>query len=85
MSDDPHQAADAGTVSVPPSTADQPAKPKRKPRSKPPVERQGLRIAEYCEAHGISRYTVWRAIKAGKLRAKKIGRCVIIPIEDGPR
>lgn len=37
-----------------------------------------LNISETCQLLGISRWTVWRAIKAGELVAVKIGRRTII-------
>lgn len=41
-----------------------------------------LSVQETCSLLGISRTTLWRAIKSGKLKAGKIGTRVIIRKED---
>lgn len=35
-------------------------------------------VAEACSATGLSRFTIWRQVKAGKLDCSKIGGRVLI-------
>jgi excisionase family DNA binding protein len=63
----------------------EPADPK--PRR---VEPRALPIYKFAEMHGIDRSTVWRALRAGKLKAIRIGKQRLIlldsvqPAEDPP-
>ena len=41
-----------------------------------------LNLTETCQLLGLSRWTVWRAIKAGELVAVKVGRRTIIKRVD---
>jgi transcriptional regulator of acetoin/glycerol metabolism len=64
-----------------PTTPKKRGRPKgkrNKKRAEKPVERMGWRIAEYAAAHGISRSALYKAIKAGDIKTKKIGKCTII-------
>src|SRR5262249_24217493 len=45
-----------------------------------PVERRGYTIAEFGAAYGVSRTTIWREIKARRLRVIRFGRRIIIPL-----
>jgi excisionase family DNA binding protein len=54
-------------------------------RLKPIIElkaKEFLNISETCQLLGLSRWTVWRAIKAGELVAVKVGRRTIIKRVD---
>jgi excisionase family DNA binding protein len=42
---------------------------------------RGRRIKQFCEDTGISRPTVYRAIKSGRLRKEKFEGCTIITFE----
>lgn len=44
-----------------------------------------LSILEFCERTGLSRSKTYLEISAGKLRAKKIGRRTVIPIQEANR
>ena len=82
-----HQSANvevATISSVSPSTTSDQAAAKPESQPKPPVERKGYRIKDYCEAYNVSRWTVWREIKAGRLRYIQFGRRIIIPIGAEP-
>ena len=38
-----------------------------------------LRPKAYCEKYSVSRTTLWRWLKDGKLEARKIGGVVLVP------
>jgi hypothetical protein len=46
------------------------------------VPRQAYRVAEFADALGLSDQSVWRAIKAGKIRTFKLNAMVLIPVEE---
>ncbi len=46
------------------------------------VEKVAYRIAEFVQATGIGRSTVFSLIKAGKLRAVRTGNITLIPAES---
>lgn len=46
------------------------------------VAKLGYSYAEAEIASGLSRTTLWRAVKRGDLRSMKVGKKVIIPAED---
>jgi excisionase family DNA binding protein len=48
------------------------AKPKPKSHHSP-VERKALSIPEFAKAYGVKRVTVFRTLKAGRLKAVRIG------------
>jgi hypothetical protein len=35
-------------------------------------------VAEFCRKHGISRVTIWRAEKEGRLKVTRIGKKVFV-------
>jgi excisionase family DNA binding protein len=49
-----------------------PAKPKPKAHQST-VERKAMSIPEFAKTYGVKRVTVFRALKAGRLKAVKIG------------
>jgi hypothetical protein len=51
---------------------------KNKQRQATPVERQGMRMWEFCAAHNVSRSAVYTGIKNGTIKTKKVGNCLII-------
>jgi excisionase family DNA binding protein len=46
-----------------------------------PDERQVLDISEFCHAYHISRPSFYREVKAGRLRAVRMGKKVLIPLD----
>jgi hypothetical protein len=40
---------------------------------------QRLRTKRYCEKYDVSRVTVWRWIRDGKLPAERVGNMVFLP------
>lgn len=44
--------------------------------------RHFYRIPEFAAEHRVGRSTVYREIKAGRLRVKKVGRSTLISAED---
>jgi excisionase family DNA binding protein len=44
-----------------------------------PDERRALRVLDACAAYGVSRSTIYKLMKTGKLRAVKIGGRRLIP------
>jgi len=48
-----------------------------------PILRTG--VAGVVRMHGVSESTVWRAIRSGKLPVSRVGRRVLIKIEDAER
>jgi excisionase family DNA binding protein len=47
-----------------------------------PEVRRALRINEVCKAYGVSRSTVYKLAKEGKLRLSKIGGRSLIRVDD---
>lgn len=45
-------------------------------------QKEILSLTEACMLTSVSRWTLWRMIKAGKLRSAKLGKRVIIRKED---
>ena len=45
-------------------------------------ERLGYRINEFCAMTKVSRVTVWRMAKTGKLRLAYLGDIPIIPVDE---
>jgi len=43
------------------------------------IKRRFFDVTEICEITGVSRPTVFRAIKRGEIKAKKLGRKLLIP------
>lgn len=43
---------------------------------------QLLPVQKFCEQHDISRTTVWRAIKDGRMQAVNIGRKVFVKTDS---
>jgi excisionase family DNA binding protein len=46
-----------------------------------PEEKRAFRVDEYCAAYGLSRTTVYKLMKLGKLRTVKVGGRRLIPKE----
>jgi hypothetical protein len=51
-------------------------------RKKPDVERVASTVDEFCARNHLCRDTAYRQIKAGKLRARKVGKRTLIFIND---
>lgn len=55
----------------------------------PPLARETPKLAytipEFCEAVGISRSMAYKEIKAERLRVKKVGARVLVPIDEANR
>jgi len=49
---------------------------------KPIQDKEFLTIAQACKLLSISRWTIWRAVNRGELKAGKIGRRVILRRAD---
>lgn len=49
--------------------------------SEKPIERRALRVNDFCAAYGVSRSTVYKMQKAGKLRTVLIAGRRLIPVE----
>lgn len=56
------------------STAEQPAAVGRGQRA--------LSIAEFAQQYGIGRSSTYEELKAGRLRARKIGKRTVIAVDD---
>lgn len=50
--------------------------------AQPPQERLGYRPADAAKVLGVARNTVYTYLRAGTLRAKKLGSATIIPAEE---
>jgi excisionase family DNA binding protein len=44
-------------------------------------ERRALRVNEFCTAYGLSRSTVYKLMKTGKLRTVLIGGRRVVPVD----
>jgi excisionase family DNA binding protein len=42
---------------------------------------RALSIADFCRLYGVGRTTTYAQIKAGALKARKIGRRTVVPVE----
>jgi excisionase family DNA binding protein len=42
------------------------------------IQRQAFTINEICQRYGVCRETVYKAIRAGRLRARKIGDKTVV-------
>jgi excisionase family DNA binding protein len=40
-------------------------------------------IKDFCDQYGIGRTTAYEEIKAGRLKAVKVGRRTLVPVESG--
>jgi len=47
--------------------------------------RQVLSVEEFCRQYGIGKDRAFKEIRAGRLRAKKMGRRTLIPVTDAAR
>ena len=54
----------------------------RECRTRDPEGRTHLTIKEFAAQRGLSRVTVWRAIKSGALRAARFGRLYRVPLRE---
>ena len=43
---------------------------------------RALSIVEFCERYGLCRTKAYDELKSGRLRARKIGKRTIIPVDD---
>jgi excisionase family DNA binding protein len=53
--------------------------------AKPPPPRLGYSIEEFAELTGVSRSSVYKALRSGCLTARKIGKRTIISAEDAEK
>jgi excisionase family DNA binding protein len=48
----------------------------------PPHVAGALAISEFCDRYGVCRETCYREIRAGRLRARKVGRRTVLLLPD---
>jgi len=51
----------------------------------PPPERQAWRVREFCENHRISRASLYKYAKLGKIRLVRFGGRTLIPASEAAR
>lgn len=52
---------------------------KRETITLPPTQRLGFRVTEFAAMTGVSTVTIWRQVRAGKIKTVTVGNIQLIP------